>query len=107
MLLFTVGQSLVWFQTNSQFFSNWAKNNPWIISIVGGTVISYTFIHATRLLSVYYDGVLWPGRFIGFATGMIAFSTLTYLIMHENINTKTMICLGLACAIIAIQLLWK
>jgi hypothetical protein len=107
ILLFLIGQSLVWFQTNSQFFSTWAKNHPWIISITGGTIISFTFIHATNFLAKYYNGELWPGRFIGFATGMIAFSTLTYMIMNENINAKTFVCLGLACAIILIQLLWK
>jgi hypothetical protein len=107
ILLFLFGQSLVWFQTNGQFVWPWIKKNPFWVSLFGGVIISYTFIMATRELFTYYDGALWPGRFIGFATGMIAFSSLTYLIMGEGMNTKTLISLGLAILLLCVQLFWK
>ncbi len=107
IVLFFFGQSLVWFQTNGQFVWPWIKKNPLIVSLVGGVVISYTFIVATRYLVEYYDGQLWPGRFIGFATGMLAFSLLTYLIMNEGMNTKTLVSLGLATLLLIVQLFWK
>lgn len=107
ILLFLFGQSLVWLQTNGQFVWPIIKKNPWVVSIVGGTIISYTFITATKYLVEYYDGQLWPGRFIGFATGILAFSMLTYFIMNEGMNTKTLISLGLSVVLLCVQLFWK
>lgn len=107
ILLFFFGQSLVWLQTNGQFVWPIIKKNPLLVSILGGTIISYTFIVATRYLVEYYNGQLWPGRFIGFATGILAFSILTYFIMNEGINVKTLVSLGLSVALILVQLFWK
>ncbi len=107
ILLFLFGQSLVWFQTNGQFVWPWIKKNPFWVSLFGGLVISYTFIIATREVVTYYGGSLWPGRFIGFATGMIAFSFLTYFIMNEGMNAKTLVSLGLATLLLCVQLFWK
>ena len=107
MLLFLAGQVLIWFQTNGQFLSKWAKDHPWIMSIVGGTLISYMFINATALIATHYGGQLWPGRFIGFSMGITSFAFLTWWLMGEGINMKTTICVILAFAIICIQLFWK
>ena len=107
MLLFLGGQTLIWFQTNGQFINPWMKKNPLAISILGGTIISYMFIKATALIAGYYDGALWPGRFIGFSIGMVTYSIFTYFIMGEGMNLKTTICLMLALCILLIQLFWK
>ena len=107
MLLFLAGQILIWFQTNGQFLSKWAKDHPWVMSIVGGTLISYMFINATALIAAHYNGQLWPGRFIGFSMGITSFPFLTWLLMGEGSNMKTTICVILAVAIISIQLFWK
>ena len=107
MLLFLAGQTLIWFQTNGQFISEWAKKNPLIISILGGTIISYMFIKATALIAGYYDGALWPGRFIGFSMGITSFAFLTWYFLDEGINIKTAVSLCLAFALISVQLFWK
>jgi hypothetical protein len=107
ILLFLLGQSLIWFQTNGQFFWPLFKKNPVILSIVGGSIISYLFIVATNFVAIYYNGQIWPGRFIAFSTGMVSFAILTYLIMGEGLNTKTIISLFLAFLLICVQLFWK
>ena len=107
ILLFLLGQSFIWFQTNGQFIWPWFKKNPVLVAVIGGSTISYVFIEATRLIAEYYGGQLWPGRFIGFTMGMISFSVLTYLIMGEPLNTKTIISLGLSLALICVQIFWK
>lgn len=107
VFLFTLAQGLIWFQTNGQFVWPWFKKNPIIVSIVGGSVISYILIMATRYVVEYFDGLLWPGRFIGFASGIIVFAFLTWYYMGESINLKTGVSLLLASALIAIQLFWK
>ena len=107
ILLFTFGQVLIWYQTNLQFINKWAKEHPFLMSCIFAIPISYAFIHATKYVVGYFDGALWPGRFIGFATGVISFAVLTNLYMNEGINSKTMISLVLATAVVLIQILWK
>lgn len=107
VVLFTISQSLIWIQTNGQFVWPWFKKNPIILSIVGGSFISYIFIYATRYVAEYYDGAIWPGRFIGFACGIVTFTTLTYLLMGEGVSNKTLVCLFLALGILFVQAFWK
>lgn len=106
-LLFFLGQGLIWVQTNGQFIWPWFKKNPWPVAIGFGSIISYILIHATRYVVEHFDGLLWPGRFIGFASGMIIFAGLTWYFMGESITAKTAVSLTLATALIAVQLLWK
>jgi hypothetical protein len=105
--LFFLGQALIWIQTNGQFIWPWFKKNPLILSICGGTIISYLFIKATAYAVEHFDGLLWPGRFIGFASGMLVFAGFTWYFMGETITPKTAISLALATLLICIQLFWK
>ena len=106
-LLFFLGQAAIWFQTNGQFIWPWFKRNPLIISVLMGTSISYVLIFATRFMVEYYDGLLWPGRFIAFGTGIISFTFLTWYFMDEGITAKTMVSLIMACSLIGIQMFWE
>jgi hypothetical protein len=106
ILLLAFGQSLVWFQTNGQFIWPLFKRNPEIVALIGGSIVSYTFILGTKELAEYY-GALWPGRFIGFAAGMVVFALLTWFMMDEGLNTKTLISLGLSVTLLCVQLFWK
>jgi hypothetical protein len=105
-LLFLLGQTLVWYQINGQFLSEWIKKNPLIMSILG-IPISYVYIIATRDLVIAFDGELWPQRLIGFAMGMIAFAFLTWFHLNETLTLKTAVTLSLAFAIVLIQVFWK
>lgn len=105
-LLFTTAQVLIWYQTNSQFFNDWAKERPMTMAIMG-IPISYILIYASKYVVSGFNGLLWPGRFIGFSTGMIIMAALTYLHMSEGITLKTGITLLLAFIIVIIQLYWK
>jgi len=107
ILLFFLGQSLIWLQTNGQFLWKWFDKNPLLLSITFGTVISYMFIWGTKFVVEHFDGLLWPGRFIGFGTGMVSFVILTWFFMGEGITTKTAISLVLATTLVSIQILWK
>ena len=98
---------MIWFQTNGQFIWPLFKKNPLIISVVAGTTISYIFIKATSLVAEYYDGAIWPGRFIAFSMGMFSFTLLTSMIMGEGITLKTGVLIFLALIIVCVQLFWK
>tara|TARA_R100000995_G_scaffold77857_1_gene48148 strand:+ start:877 stop:1221 length:345 start_codon:yes stop_codon:yes gene_type:complete len=107
IVLFTIGQVLIWFQTNAQFLSEWAKENPFMMSCVFSIPISYLMIHATALVVEHFDGLLWPGRFIGFAAGIITFAFLSYIFMGEGISAKTGVSLLLSVILVLIQVFWK
>lgn len=107
IILFAFAQAAIWFQTNGQFVWPWFKRNPLVLSIFGGTVISYVFIKATALVAGYYDDLLWPGRFIGFSTGILTFAFLTNYFLNEGITVKTGISLFLAILLICVQIFWK
>lgn len=104
--LFLLGQVIVWYQINGQFLSSWIKERPIIMSLLG-VPISYIYIYATHYTVQGFDGSLWPQRLIGFSMGMISFAFLTYIHLNETLTPKTLVTLGLATAIVLIQVLWK
>lgn len=106
LLLFTIGQALIWYQTNSQFFNEWAKARPLLMAAMGFP-ISYILIYASRFTVEGFEGLLWPTRLVGFATGMVIMGVLTWLHLGEGINSKTAVTLILAFIIVVIQLFWK
>ena len=106
IVILLLGQSIIWFQTNGQFLWDAWKNNPMIVSLIGWPV-SYMMIYGTKWFYIGFDGVIWPGRFIGFACGMIVFGFLTHYLMHEPLSSKTIITLALSTVIVAIQIFMK
>ena len=104
--LFLLGQIAVWYQINGQFLSNWIKQHPLVMSLLG-VPISYIYIYATYYTVQAFDGNLWPQRLIGFSMGMIAFAFLTYIHLNESLTPKTIVTLCLATLIVLIQILWK
>lgn len=105
-ILFFVAQTMIWYQTNSQFISNWAKERPALIALMG-VPISYILIYATKYVVEGFEGLLWPGRLIGFSSGMLIMALCTYLHLGEGITLKTGVTLILAFIIVLIQLYWK
>ena len=106
LLLFFISHIIIWFQVNGQFIWCWAKENPMLMSILGFP-ISYVLIIATKYIVAGFDGLLWPGRLIGFGSGMIVMAILTWYMLGEGISTKTLVSLFLATTLVFIQILWK
>tara|TARA_B100000035_G_C20927504_1_gene521420 strand:+ start:68 stop:418 length:351 start_codon:yes stop_codon:yes gene_type:complete len=104
--LFLLGQTLVWYQINGQFLSEWMKERPVLMSCLG-IPISYVYIYATKDLVEAFNGDLWPQRLIGFSMGMFAFAVLTWIHFQQAITLKTAVTLALATAIVVIQIIWK
>ena len=106
IVLFSTVQLITWFQLNGQFVWPWFKNNMLLVCLMG-IPISWFYIEATRYGFIAFEGVLWPGRFLGFATGIFSFAICTQIFMGEGLNTKTMVSLALATALTLIQIFWK
>ena len=99
-ILFSV-QIVIWYQLNGQLISQWCKEHPWTLSLLG-IPISYALILTTQY-GYRGFGELWPIRLLGFATGMISFPVITYLILGEGITIKTGISIILAIIIMILQ----
>ena len=105
-LLYFLGQTLVWYQINGQFLSDWIKSNPLVMSLFG-IPVSFVYIYATQYCVEAFNGELWPQRLIGFAAGCIVFAFLTFIHLNQAITLKTAVTLALAVAIVVIQIVWK
>ena len=82
-VLIFVLQVVIWFQINGQFiWPSFAKNELMLCLL--GMPISWAFIKATKYGYIAFEGVLWPQRLIGFATGIILFSLFTHLFAMFN-----------------------
>lgn len=104
--IFIFAHIITWFQLNGQFFSEWFKNNNFILALFG-IPISYLYIYGTKYCYEGFGELVWPGRFMGFAAGMIVFAVLASLILNEGITMKTGVSLLLAIALVAVQVFWK
>jgi hypothetical protein len=102
IILFLIGQSLIWLQTNGQFVSDWMKRNPFLVSLFG-TPIAYLFIKASHYSQLYFNN-LWGGRMIGFSAGIITFTLLTWYFVGEPLTIKTFLTIFLAIVILGIQI---
>ena len=106
-LLFFLGQVLAWYQTNGQFISPWIKNNPILVSTIVGIPIGLLYIYGTQYVAEYSNGELWPVRIVGFVTGILGFTFLTYFHLDEGITLKTGVILTLMTTIVILQVFWK
>ena len=103
---FLLVQMFTWFQLNGQFIWPWFKNNVFILCLFG-LPISWLYIEATRLSFIAFDGMLWPGRLLGFAMGILSFAVCANIFLGEGLTWKTIISLLLATLLVCIQIFWK
>ena len=105
--LFLAGQTLVWFQANSQLVWGWWKDKPIFAAVVFSLPIALSFWYGTRYI---YEstGELWTSRYVAFGVSYISFPLLTHYFLNESMFTpKTLVCTGLAILIVCIQFFWK
>ena len=99
-------QLFTWFQLNGQFVWPWFKNNVFFLCLFG-IPISWLYILATKWGFIAFDGIIWPGRLIGFGIGMLTFAICANIFLGEGLTTKTITSLVLATALVCIQVFWK
>ena len=106
LLLYFVTHIIIWFQVNGQFFSSWFKNNVFLLCLMG-IPISWLYIEATRMGFIAFEGLIWPGRLLGFAAGIFTFALCANIFMGEGLTNKTIVSLILATILTFIQVFWK
>ncbi len=106
ILFFIGGHIIAWFQLNSQFKWDWAKEHELIMAAIG-VPCSFFYIWGTKYTVAGMDGLLWPTRFIGFGIGMLVYALLVGHFFSEGITTKTFVSLALSILLICINVFWK
>ena len=101
-----LAQILTFIQLQGQFKFQWAKENPFYMSLLG-IPLSLLYLQSVKHLVQHFEGQLWPSRLLGFAIGAIVFTGMSWMWFREPLSLKTLICLGLAVCIMLIQLFWK
>ena len=99
-------QILTFVQLQGQFKYPWMKDNPLIMAAFGFP-LSLLYLMSVKYMVAHFDGNMWPSRLLGFATGVIVFTVMSWAWFKEPLSLKTLICLGLAVCIMLIQLFWK
>jgi len=107
ILLNIFSYAISWVQLNGQFVWPWFDRHPILLGFGLGGFVGYIIIFVTKTYVNFFDGLLWPGRFLTFSIGIIVFAIFTYFLKGEGINLKTAVSLCLAITIIIIQVLWK
>lgn len=106
IIFFLLAHLVTWFQLNGQFLWGWFRENTLILAILG-IPISYLYIWGTKHTVQYFDGTMWPARFIGFGVGIVIYAILVGIFFNEGINLKTFVSLLLSLTLICIQVFWK
>jgi len=101
-----IAQIIVFFQLQGQMKYDWFKNHYWAVVLMG-IPASMFFMYSVKNMIVAYDGQMWPSRLIGFSLGAIVFTYFSWYLFNEPFSAKTIICLFLSFAILAIQLFVK
>jgi len=106
--MFLIAHILTFYQLNGQFLksTDWFRKNEIIVAAFG-MILSFFYIWGTKYTVAGVGGLLWPARFIGFGVGMIIYAMGVSHYFNEGISLKTLVSLGLALALICIQVLWK
>jgi multidrug transporter EmrE-like cation transporter len=101
-----VAQILTFVQLQGQFKYQWAKDNPFLMACIG-VPLSLLYLSSVKYMVAHFDGQLWPSRLMGFATGAVVFTIMSWSWFREPLTIKTLICLGLALCIMLVQIFWK
>lgn len=106
MLIFLLGQVVVWIQVNGPILWDWARTYKFVLMLLG-VPITWMMMEATRYAILGFNGQFWPGRFLSFTAGIFIFTIMTYIFRAEAITIKTAISLCLALSLILVQIFWK
>ena len=104
MAITVITNIFVWFQMNGQFLKNapaWISSKLFVFAM--GAPLGVAFWYGTKWYYEYF-GNYWYVRPIGFGIGTLTFGLLTWILLNEVPDTRTIISLILSVIIIIIQL---
>jgi len=97
-----VAQILTFIQIQGYVKYQTFRDHTWLV-LLGGIPLAWLYMQSTKYLVLASEGELWPSRLIGFAVGIIVFTTMSMILFNEPLTMKTFICILLAVVIVCIQ----
>ena len=82
---FLIAHILTFFQLNGQFLYKSFQKHEWLVA-ASGVILSFFYIWGTKYIVEAFNGLLWPGRFIGFGVGMVIYAIMVSYFFNEGIN---------------------
>ena len=105
ILIFFFNNIIIWYQLNSQLVWDWAKGGKGLMFTCALAIpISLALWLCTKWGYVGF-GNLWSVRFMAFASSMITFPIMTYMLLGEPLSSKVIATIMLAVVIMIIQVL--
>ena len=103
MLLFFIGQTLAWFQSNSGIITEENATKAMIFAACFAPLTTLSFAYGTKLMYEEMDS-LWSIRFITFGIGYLVFIPLTWYFLGEEMFTmKNGVSFCLALVLLFVQ----
>ena len=107
ILLFFIGQTMAWFQSNSGIITEENATKAMIIAACFAPLTTLSFAYGTKWMYAEIDS-LWSIRFITFGIGYLVFIPLTwYFLGEEMLTAKNGISFLLCVALLLIQAFMK
>jgi len=104
-LCFVTLHLMVWFSANLQLVNEYWEQHSIYLTVSLALPITLLAYHGTRLGYTALGESAWGVRFFAFALSYLVFPFLTYYFLNESMFTfKTMLCVVLSFAILAIQI---
>jgi|TARA_Y100000310_G_scaffold256872_1_gene264797 hypothetical protein len=103
-IMFTLLHTLVWFAANTQFISPEWKEKSLQVAVLTAVPATLCAYYGARFAYDALNNSVWASRFLAFGISYLVFPVLTYVLLGESMfTTKTMLCVGLSCTIIFVQ----
>ena len=107
LLLFFIGQTLSWFQSNSIIVGENMGNKALLFACLTAPLTTISFAMGTKFAYANLES-LWSVRFITFGVGYLVFIPLTWYFLGEEIITaKNGISFLLCVALLLVQAFMK
>jgi len=106
ILFGVLGQMGSFLQLQGAIKYGWYEKYMWLILLMS-VPLSWCYIKSVRYFVHGFAGEIWPSRLIGFAVGIIVFTTMSIILFREPFNLKTLLSILLAFSIVGIQIFWK
>ena len=107
MLLFVIGQTLAWFQSNSGIITEDNATRAMFIAAAFAPITTLSFAFGTKWMYAEMES-LWSIRFITFGIGYLVFIPLTWYFLGEGMFTaKNGISFLLCASLLLVQAFMK
>lgn len=107
LLMFLVGQTLSWFQSNSTIIGSDEGNKALLFACMTAPLTTLSFAMGTKFVYANMES-LWSVRFITFGIGYLVFIPLTWYFLGEEMFTvKNGVSFLLCVALLLVQAFMK